>query len=100
MQRLIDAEPQVWNGETGSISDQCKAYDRWTGVNPGPQIDGQPSRVSFEAVRSFVAGGMLTRPVADGHRWMVRTRYWWRDNRTPTGQISRSKVRVAIGLSF
>jgi hypothetical protein len=118
VQRLIDAEPEVWNGESGSLYDQCKAYDRWTGVNPGPQIDGQHTGLTFEEVRSFVAGGMLdwtevtlradgaypdvdpkkllyTRPVADGHRWMVRTRYWWRDNRTPTGQISRSKVRVA-----
>ena len=121
VQGMIDAEPEVWSVESGSLVDQYKAYDRWTKVDSGRQIDGQSVRLSFDEVRSFVAGGMLdwtevtlsvdgaypdlnpekllyTRPVADSHRWMVRPRYWWRDNRTPMGQISRSKVRVADRL--
>src|SRR4051794_25798332 len=26
---------------------------------------------------------------------MVRPKFWWRDNRTPTGRISDSKLRIA-----
>jgi hypothetical protein len=38
---------------------------------------------------------LYTTPVANGHRWMVRTKYWWRDHRTTTGRISQSNLRVA-----
>jgi hypothetical protein len=120
IEKMMEFKPNVWFDRTGSVTlpQKFAAYTEFLRANGSPQINGSAVIVSFEKVRSIVGGGMFdwsevtlsskggypdndpsrplyTLPVINGHRWMVRPKYWWRDHRTQSGRISKPKLRVA-----
>jgi hypothetical protein len=116
---MMKASPAVWTDRKSSLAQRFVAFDQYAKLHGPPIVNGNLVTVTFDDVRALVSGGMLdwvevaltangaypdhnserllyTKPVVNGHRWMVRPKFWWRDNRTPTGRISHSKLRIAV----
>ena len=114
---MMKASPTVWADRKSSLAQRFVAFDQYEKRRGPPMVNGKPVTITFDDARALISGGMLdwvevvlttdgaypsnperllyTKPVLNGHRWMVRPKFWWRDNRTPTGRISNSKLRIA-----